>query len=651
MANFIRDLAYKRDLSFYESTPKAMKQIRSPFTLRRDERPSNRFARLAEDAGIHLLDRALGLYGLDQMYRRVIAKAPSRSTRLNSTDFVELALKELNIGISVETRSLERIPKAGGVVIVANHPFGGIEAVVLMKLLQEIRPDAKFMANFMLERIQELDDCFIYVDPFGSAKSTSRNTQPLRECVDWLRKGGLLCVFPSGTVSHLHPRRREVTDRDWSPTVSRVIRMGRATVVPVFFHGRNSNLFQAAGMLHPLLRTALIPNELYNKRGKTISLNVGNSIPQGKLQGFNSDEEMIDYLRLRTYILGNKDPHSNAIATPLPVAPRRTSKKGLEPLIAPISTELLKRDIATLSTSQILLESGEMQVFFARSRQIPNVLQEIGRLREKTFRAVHEGTGRSIDLDRFDRYYTHLFIWNRGTAEVVGAYRLGRTDRILKRFGKNGLYTSTLFAYRASLLEQIGPALEVGRSFVRCEYQKSYTPLLLLWKGIGHFVVRNPRCKVLFGPVSINNQYDSLSRQLIATFLRANNYLPELAKLIRARNPMRPLPLMGMDLKTTSRVVKDLSDVSELLQEIESTQKSIPILLKQYLKLGAKLIGFNVDPSFGDVLDGLIFVDMSETDYKLLERYLGKEGAPEFLRFHGKEVPPTHRERAANSRS
>ncbi len=374
MANFIRDLAYARDLSFYQLSPGAMKQIRSPFTLRRGELSSNKLLRIAEQAGTHLADRILGLYGLDQAYRRVVAHAPSRSVRLPSSDFVKFTLQELNIGISVDSRSLERIPKTGGVVIVANHPFGGIEAVVLMKLLQEIRPDAKFMANFMLERIQELDDRFIYVDPFGSSKSTSRNTQPLRECVDWLRKGGLLCVFPSGTVSHLHPRRREVTDPEWSPTVSRVIRMGRAAVVPIFFHGRNSAIFQAAGLLHPLLRTALIPRELYNKCGKTISLNVGNLIPPAKLQGFSGDEEMIDYLRLRTYILGNKDPRSSALTTTLPMTPRRANKKDLEPIIGPISTSAMSADIKAIPTSQILIESGELQVYYARSRQIPNIL-------------------------------------------------------------------------------------------------------------------------------------------------------------------------------------------------------------------------------------------------------------------------------------
>ena len=89
-------------------------------------------------------------------------------------------------------------------------------------------------------------------------------------------------------------------------------------------------------------------------------------------------------------------------------------------------------------------------------------------------------------------------------------------------------------------------------------------------------------------------------------------------------------------MATTGFVVKDIRDVSDLLQDIESQQKAIPILLKQYLKLGGKLLGFNVDTSFGDVHDGLIFVDMSETELRLLERYMGREGAQQFLTFHGR---------------
>jgi putative hemolysin len=356
---------------------------------------------------------------------------------------------------------------------------------------------------------------------------------------------------------------------------------------------------------------------------------VGNVIPHERSSSFKTDEELITYLRMRTYILGNEKEEEDTAE--VVIEPR-----VMEEIIPPVPLNLIERDIAGLEPRQLLAEMGDFQVYSARAKEAPNVLREIGRLREVTFRKVQEGSGKSIDLDSFDRHYIHLFIWHRANREIVGAYRLGRADSILRHFGKEGLYTSTLFEYKEPVLEQIGSAIEVGRSFVRSEYQRSYTPLLLLWRGIGQFVVNRPRYHTLFGTVSINNEYDAVSRELIRLFLRVNNYLPDLAKWIRARNPMAKTKVRGVDAKTTEFIVKDPSDISELLHDLESEQKHLPILLKQYLKLGGRLMGFNLDPGFGDVLDGLIFVDLRETDPKMLERYMGKEGARSFLTHHGK---------------
>ena len=213
---------------------------------------------------------------------------------------------------------------------------------------------------------------------------------------------------------------------------------------------------------------------------------------------------------------------------------------------------------------------------------------------------------------------------------------MGRTDVVCDRYGAKGLYTSTLFDYSTELLGQIRPALELGRSFVRKEYQKTFSALLLLWKGIGHYVAKYPRYRYLFGPVSINNDYDSISRQLIISFLQANNYDPALAGMIRARNPLRHKRIPGVDPEVNSIVVGNVAEISELLQEVESTQKDIPVLLRQYITLGGKLLGFNVDPSFGGVLDGLLLVDLLETESRLLQRYLSKEGAAGFMEYHEK---------------
>ena len=287
-----------------------------------------------------------------------------------------------------------------------------------------------------------------------------------------------------------------------------------------------------------------------------------------------------------------------------------------------------------LPLESVLLESGDFTVFLARAGQIPCLLREIGRLRELTFRQAHEGTGKACDLDGFDRHYLHLFIWNHAKQEVVGAYRLGQADYILPRFGKHGLYTSTLFNYKTALLERINPALELGRSFVRAEYQKNYAALLLLWKGIGSFVARNPKYKILFGPVSINNQYHAISQQLMVNSLRLNNYLPELAKLVKPKRPFHAKILRRFDGSISNAAISDINEVSNLIADIEPNQQGIPILLKQYLKLGGKLLAFNQDQNFSNVLDALILVDLTETPLKILERYMGRDGASNFVAYH-----------------
>jgi putative hemolysin len=505
----------------------------------------------------------------------------------------------------------------------------------MAKILRERRPDARIMANFLLKRIEGLEDRFIFVDPFGSTESPKKNLQPLRESIDWVRGGGLLVIFPAGTVSHLQWGRREVFDPIWSPTIARIVRKTDAPVIPMYFRGRNGMVFQLAGAIHPLLRTALLPREFWNKRGKTISLRVGTPIPAEKNQSVEDDAELMNYLRLRTYLLGSSDPGAlKERKQPFRRKQKKSAPRRLKPIAPAIDPTMLSAEVAALAPEKILGENGDYVVMHGTARELPHVLAEIGRLREISFREVQEGTGKSTDLDHFDQYYTHLFVWNRSTHEVVGAYRLVKTDHVLRTNGKSGLYTSTLFDYRTELLTQMGPAIELGRSFIRPEYQRNYNSLNLLWKGIGTYVAQNPSHPVLFGTVSISSEYDSISRKLIISFLKANRFLPELARQIRARNPMPKTTLRGVDMEHSSMVVTDIKEVSLLLSEIESSQRTLPILLRQYLKLGGKLLAFNVDPEFGNVLDGLIYVDLRETDTKLLERYLGKEGVQRFYEFH-----------------
>ena len=314
--------------------------------------------------------------------------------------------------------------------------------------------------------------------------------------------------------------------------------------------------------------------------------------------------------------------------------PARAARVDQEPVAAPVPASFLKAEVEALPSEQRLVESGPYVVLHALASQIPWCLQEIGRLRELTFRAAGEGTGKSSDIDLFDAYYLHLFLWDREANAIVGAYRMGLADEILERYGKRGLYTQSLFRYGPRLLETLSPAIELGRSFVRAEYQKSYSPLLLLWRGIGQFILRSPQYAVLFGPVSISNSYAPVSRQLMVDYLRINNIEAKLARHVKPRRPFRvPRSKIGSEVQVAD--LKDIEQLSRVIARIEHDSKGIPILLKQYLKLGGRLLGFSADDQFSDALDGLVVVDLRASEPRVLARYMGEDGAAAFFAHHG----------------
>jgi putative hemolysin len=439
-------------------------------------------------------------------------------------------------------------------------------------------------------------------------------------------------VFPAGEVSHLNLSRREIADPEWQHGIGKIILKTQAPVVPVFFRGTNGPVFQLAGLLHPRLRTIMLPRELMNKRKRHIELKIGHPISHNRLASFPEAQDALVYLRWRTYLLG----HTIA-STPINLnrLPNNFGKKQ-KSIIPPRPAASLQHEIEQLPLEQKLAENGDLSVWRAVAAQVPGLLEELGRLREITFRKANEGTGKSLDIDPFDAYYHHIFIWNQREREVVGAYRIGCTDTILERYGAGGLYTSTLFRSSRKFFDTMGPALELGRSFIRPEYQRSYSSLLLLWKGIGQFIVSRPKYRMLFGPVSISRDYSKLSRQLIATTLLRHSQAKELAAMIRPKTPpkMKPVRIPGLHQYDTLRFCCDLDDVCSVIGDIELETTNIPVLLRHYLNLGGQLLSFNVDRKFGGCLDGLILVDLLQSPPKNLQRYFGKEGLESFYRFH-----------------
>ncbi|HST10481.1 MAG TPA: GNAT family N-acyltransferase [Terriglobales bacterium] len=567
--------------------------------------------------------KLLPLKQAHQLYQRACSRTGG--------SILENLLREMEVDLQVEAVDLQRIPKTGPVVVVSNHPYGMLDGAVLGALLARVRPDVKVMTNFLLEGVPELQRCCIFVDPMGTSKSQERNRRALKASLDWLRQGGMLAVFPAGEVSHWQLPQGAVADPPWSDVAVRLIRKTGAAALPVYFCGQNSVGFQLVGMLHPRLRLAFLLQEFLQQQGREVALRIGGNIVADSIATIPEDRNATEYLRWRTYLLAERGKtygrFPDAIRSVLP----RTRD---EAIASAIDQESLLGDLEGLPKQRCLAENGEFAVYTARGHEIPHLLHEVGRLREITFRATGEGTGKHTDLDAFDRYYWHLLLWHKEKQELVGAYRAANTQEVIAQHGVKGLYTNTLFQYQPRLFEKMGPALELGRSFVRVEYQRQYAPLLLLWKAIARFVQSRPETPVLFGAVSISNTYNRASRELICSFFETRMRQDELAGLVTPRRPFRPGRLRRWDCRAACNALRDVEELSKPISDVETDGKGLPILLKQYAKVGGKFVGFNVDRKFSDVLDGLVVVDLRETEPAVLERYMGREGLAAFRRYH-----------------
>ncbi len=565
-----------------------------------------------------IVERALRFPAMNAIYEEI------QSWATDDRHFSDKALSALGVEVDTLQEQVDRIPNEGPVVVVANHPFGGIEGLILCSMLRKVRPDAKLLANNLLSMIPDLRDSFFFVNAFEGKDAIGRNIGPTRAAMRWVKDGHLLGAFPAGEVAHLKLRKRAVVDPQWNPTTAKIIQRTGAAVVPIFFDGYNSRLFQVAGLIHPRLRTVMLPTEMLRKRNAPVTVRVGSPISPDRLARFDDPNNLNDYLRVRAYLLKPQKESDEMSA----------DAEANADVIDAVPKQALVDEIADLPDGQQLLSQGEFDVFYMRSPQCPSLMRELGRLRELTFREVGEGTGLPLDIDRFDDYYLQLVVWNSEKHEVVGGYRLGPTDEILPEYGKDGLYTNTLFKFRKNLLRQVDPALELGRSWVALDYQRSYAPLMLLWKGIGAYLVQNPRYRRLFGPVSISAEYSSMSKHLLTAFLTLHKFLPDLARLVSPRNPMKRKEVREFDRRAFSTVAGSLEEANELIKELEADGKPIPILLKQYLKLNGQLMGFNVDPDFGNVLDGLILIDVPSIDERVMKKYLGAETGEAYLRYH-----------------
>ncbi len=562
-----------------------------------------------------------------------INKLYSKISHKGAIEFIDDLFEELEIKFEVSEEEQSRIPETDSFLTVCNHPYGGIDGMLLIKMLSNKRPDYKVFANFLLQKIEPLKDNILPINPFEKNQEQSLGMKGLKQAFQHLNEGKALGLFPAGSVSSFTPERSGITDSEWQYPVLKFIKKAKVPIIPIYFQGTNSRLYHILGLIHPLLRTVRLPSELFNKKNKVIKIRIGNPISCKELDNFTDISRFGRYLRAKTYSLGT------AIEVKKFFSPTIKRAAKVEKIIDPIPQNLIQGEIDELTSKYLLFKNSEYCVFCAPSVEMPNIVNEIGRLREITFREIGEGTNRKIDIDEFDLYFHQLFIWDEINKKIVGAYRIGKGKEIIDQYGKKGFYIQSLFKIHNKFLPVLNEAIELGRSFITKDYQRKPLPLFLLWKGILYFLIKHPEYRFLIGPVSISNRFSTFSKSIIIEFMKANYYNNDFAKYIKSRNKFKVHPsTIDKDI-LMENASNDLNKLDKTIKDIEPDNIPIPVLLKKYLKQNAKIVGFNIDPKFNDALDGLMILDLYDVPIETITS-LSKEINDESLldRFFTHEV-------------
>lgn len=538
-----------------------------------------------------------GIHKLNQLYTNALQE--------DQRSFVESIFHQLSISIVFDEKELSRIPTKGAFITVSNHPFGALDGLLLLYLVTKVRSDFKVMANFLLKEVEPIAESFISVNPFENKKELSSSLKGIKQSIAQLKAGHGMGIFPAGEVSSFKTTQLQITDKQWNPSVIKLIHKSKVPIIPIHFKGTNSLFFQLLGFIHPSLRTIALPSEMLKKKESSIRVRIGKKVKVKDQQEWNDIGQFGRFLRAKTY----------ALESSIKVKPffKQTFKTTASPsdIAAPVEQTLLEQEIRSVQHLK-LKQQANFELYLASAEEIPHLLNEIGRLREITFRAVGEGSNKARDLDEYDLYYHHLFLWDKEEQRIAGAYRLGKGKAIFSAYGKKGFYLHSLFKLKKDFVPILQKSIEMGRSFIVKDYQQKRLPLFILWQGIVDFLLENKEYQYLMGPVSISNSYSKLSKMLMVQFIKTCYFNKALSDLVEPRNKFK-VKFKKVEGNTLLENVKDdVKKVDQLISDIEPNHAPVPVLIKKYLRQNAKIIGFNLDPKFNNALDGFMILDLKD---------------------------------------
>jgi putative hemolysin len=527
-------------------------------------------------------------------------------------EFLDKVLEHFDFNYSLSNRSRNRIPTQGRLIITANHPIGSLDGLALLKLVKEVRPDVKVVANELLMQIDPLRPLFIGLDNLSHSRL---NKGPFKAIISALEAEQAVIIFPAGEVSRIKPT--GIKDGPWKTGFMHFVEKTHAPILPVFIEAKNSPIFYSLSSLFKPLGTLMLVQEMFNKQHQTIHFHMGELISaKGLLKDSATKRDIAKDLRALVYSLAKKKTSK--------VKALQSRFKTEKTLVHPVDRSQLKE--ALKAWSLLGQTSDGKQIYLVDYEHDNVILREIGRLRELSFRQVDEGTGQAIDLDVYDRHYQHLVLWDRDDLEIAGAYRIANCQAILDKQGVEGLYCASLFSFEDEFLPCLSQAIELGRSFVQPRYWGRRS-LDYLWYGIGAYLKANPQIRYLFGPVSLSHAYPQRAKDLIIGFYQQQFACQSEAPFAVAKR--------GYHL---SREVHDEAEswfggdykeaLVQLNRELDKLGVKLPTLYKQYTELcepgGSCFIDFSVDPAFNNCIDGLVLVDLTQVKSAKRARYIGE---------------------------
>lgn len=551
-----------------------------------------------------LLKSAVNKFADSLIHQDEINKFMEKNTHLGSYEFIDEALEYFNFNFFVNDKEIENIPVSGRVVIIANHPLGALDALSLIKLVSKVRKDIKVVANDMLSIFENLRPLLLNVDAFSS----TQKKEAIAKVYESLENEEVVIIFPSGEVSRATPT--GIKDKKWKKGFLKFAHRTHSPILPIYIGGKNSKTFYSISALNKKLSTALLPNEMFKQRDNSIEIIIGELIPAENTtpKGIEQDK-LVELYKKHLYGLRSKKKYfetQKAIAHP---EDPKAIKKELK------DSELLGQT-----------KDGKYIYLYASDDNNSIVINEIGRLREISFRKVGEGINKKRDIDKYDRYYKHIILWDNEDLEIVGAYRIGVCSEILENRCITDLYTATLFEYNEPFLHYLYDSIELGRSFVQPKYWGSRA-LDYLWYGIGAYLKNNPQIKYMFGPVTLSAALPKIAKDMILYFYDQN--FPDTKNLVEAKIPynFKSDQELVKKLKTdfSSQEYKD--NFKALKNSLGSIGVSVPTLYKQYSELceegGISFCAYNIDPDFSDCIDSFIVVAIDKIKQKQKDRYFG----------------------------